>query len=53
MQQLGIAEATEAVIKSVLADEYPDGHRDVKSTDLLMAIFRSLERRNPPDNVTG
>jgi len=51
LTQLGQAEITDRAIRDLLADEYPDGHSDVDSAELLRTVFEQLNRQNPPDNV--
>jgi hypothetical protein len=53
LQQLGLAEITPAIIRTALAEEYPDGHDQVDRSDLLLSIFRRLKRQNSQDNVAG
>ncbi len=49
--QLGMREISEARIRAALAAEWPDGQDDVEPATLLTAVYRSLKRRNTPDNV--
>ena len=49
--QLGLDEVTDKSIRSALADEYPDGHGNVDTAELLMSVFRRLKRQNSQDNV--
>ena len=46
LAQLGVASVTDAEIRQALTKEYPDGHRDVESSELLRAVFGELQRRN-------
>lgn len=52
LEQLGLKEVADARIRSAIAEEYPDGHKDVDMASLLRSVFRRLKRQDSPDNVT-
>ena len=51
LEQLGVTDASDAKIRTTLADAYPDGHRNVAPATLLMTVFRSLKRQDSRDNL--
>ncbi len=53
LAQLGVANVTDVEIRQALIEAYPDGHRDVESAELLMAVFGEVQRRNTTDNLRG
>ena len=53
LAQLGVTGVTDAEIRQALTKAYPDGHRDVESSDLLRSVFGELQRRNTADNLSG
>ena len=48
LAQLGMAGVEESAIKTALAEEYPDGWKNVDRAVLLMAVFRRLRSQVPP-----
>ena len=53
LTQLGVTNVNDAEVRRALATAYPDGHRDVESSELLMAVFDQLQRRDSADNLSG
>lgn len=53
LAQLGIANANDADLRNALTRAYPDGHREVEKSELLMAVFGELQRRNTADKLSG
>ena len=53
LTQLGMTNSTDVDIRQALTKAYPDGHRDVESAELLMAVFGELQRRNTADKLSG
>lgn len=47
--QLGMVEVKPVAVLEALRQSYPDGWADKTSTELLMSVFRSLQRQNSPD----
>ncbi len=53
LAQLGLVSVTDSNIRQALAREYPNGHRNVESAELLRAVFGAIQRRNSADNLRG
>ena len=53
LTQLGVANVTDVEIRQALTKAYPDGHRDVESSDLLRSVFVELQRRDSADKLSG
>ena len=53
LTQLGMTNLTEQQVRQALLETYPDGHRDVESSELLQAVFGAIQRRNSADNLSG
>jgi len=52
LEQLGMKQISDDRIRTALAEEHPDGYRNVDPATLLRSVFRSLRRQIKPDNVT-
>ena len=53
LAQLGVSSVKEQQVRQALTKAYPDGHRDVESAELLMAVFGELQRRDSTDKLSG
>jgi len=53
LAQLGMTNVKEPQIRQAFAAAYPDGHRDVETSELLRAVFGELQRRNSTDKLSG
>ncbi len=53
LAQLGMTNVKEQQIRQILVKKYPDGHRDVESSELLRAVFEAIQRRYSADNLSG
>jgi hypothetical protein len=53
LQQLGVTDVNDRRIRDALSQEYPDGHRDVDSADLLRSVFEEIQRRDSQDKQCG
>ncbi len=53
LAQLGIANINDADLRKALTQAYPEGHRDVEKSELLMTVFGELQRRNSADKLSG
>ncbi len=53
LAQLGMTNVKDQQIRQVLVKKYPDGHRDVESSELLRTVFEALQRQYSADNLSG
>ena len=53
LAQLGMTNLRDVDVRRALSQAYPDGHRNVESTELLRSVFGELQRRDSADNLSG
>jgi len=53
LAQLGMTNVKEQQIHQTLMEMYPDGHRNVESSELLRTVFGELQRRYSADKHSG